>query len=113
MIAFIAVTCIFFMASGAWAEQAPQKIIDLANSELASLGTHPTIVGAVKAENAKGKSLADIKAMDAKWKATPGIADYMEALMDSECAAVLLKTQKTTPFYAEVLSWTTRGPMSP
>ena len=38
------------------AEKAPQKVVDLANTTLADLGTDPIIVKAVKKENAKRKS---------------------------------------------------------
>ena len=45
-------------------EKAPQKVVDLANSTLVNLGTDPVIVDAVKAENAKGKTLDEIKALN-------------------------------------------------
>jgi hypothetical protein len=79
-----------FLVAGfnvAYAEKAPQKVIDLANGELAKVGTDPVIVNAVKAENGKGKTLDQIKEKDKKWKATAGIADYMKALMDSRSVA--------------------------
>ena len=38
-------------------EKAPQKVVGLAHTRLAVLGTDPVIVEAVKAENAKGKTL--------------------------------------------------------
>ena len=66
-----------------FAEAAPQNVIDLANSKLAAIGTDAVLVDAVKAENAKGKSMADIEAMDTKWKGDAGVADYMKAMMDS------------------------------
>jgi hypothetical protein len=84
------------------AEKAPEKIINLAHSNLVKLGTDPTIVKAVMAENNKGKSLAQIQEMDKKWKATPGIVDYMQALMDSECGQHLRKVQESTSYYAEI-----------
>jgi hypothetical protein len=65
------------------AEKAPQEVYDLANSRLANLGKSMLIVEAVKAQNAKGMSLASIKEMDEKWKNTAGIADFMKVLMDS------------------------------
>jgi len=84
LFAIIALFC--FAATAAWAgEKAPQKVIDLANTTLAPYGTDPVIVKAVKDENAKGKTMAQIKEMDAKWMATPGVADNMKALMTSEC----------------------------
>ena len=68
-----------FLLSGASnlsaAEKAPQKVIDLANSVLASIGTDPIIIDAVKAENTKGKTLDQIKDMDQKWRAHAGIDD--------------------------------------
>lgn len=83
-------------------EKVPQGIVDLANSTLAKFGTDPIIVGAVKTENAKGKTLAQIQELDKKWMATPGIADYMKALMDNECGKYLRKIQASAPYYAEI-----------
>lgn len=84
------------------AEKAPQKIIDLGNTTLVAFGTDPVIVNAVKAENAKGKKLDQVKAQDAKWMADAGVADYMKALMDSECGKHLREIQKSAPYYAEI-----------
>lgn len=86
----------------AFAETAPPKVVDLANSTLAAFGTDPIIVAAVKAENAKGKTLEQIKAQDAKWMADAGVAAYMKALMDSECGKYLRKIQTSAPYYAEI-----------
>ena len=91
------------------AEKAPQKVIDLTNSTLAQLGTDPAIIKAVKDENAKRKTLSQIKDMDKKWKATPGIADYMKAMMDSECGKHLRNIQKGAPYYAEIFVMDNQG----
>lgn len=90
-------------------EKAPQKIYDLASSTLAAVGTNPIVVEAVKAENAKGKSLEDIKAMDAKWKDHAGIADYMQAIMDSDCAEHVRTIQNQTAYYAEIFVMDNQG----
>ena len=89
------VVTLFFILTCGWAiaEEAPQKVKDLATSTLAKLGSDPVIVAAVKAENAKGKTLDQIKSMDGKWKATAGIVDYMKALMDSDCGQHLRQIQ--------------------
>ena len=84
------------------AEKAPQAIVDLANSTLVKYGTDPIIVKAVKAENAKGKTLAQIQELDKKWMATPGVVDYMKALMENECGAYLHKIQQSAPYFAEI-----------
>jgi hypothetical protein len=92
---------LFCTFSAALAEEAPQKIKDMAQ-KLAAYGKEPIIVAAVKAENAKGKTLDQIKALDTKWMATPGVADYMKALMESECGKFLRTLQKSAPYYAEI-----------
>ena len=91
------------------AEQAPQKVIDLANSTLAGIGTDPVIVKAIKDENAKGKTLTQIQDMDKTWKSTPGIADYMQALMDSDCGKHLRKIQNGSSYYAEIFVMDNQG----
>jgi len=101
-----------FLVAGfnlALAEKAPQKVIDLANGELAKVGTDPVIVNAVKAENGKGKTLVQIKEKDKKWKATAGIVDYMQALMDSECGKHIVGIQNSSEFYAEIFVMDNQG----
>ena len=97
------------LASFAFAEPAPQKIIDLANSQLAAYGTDPIIVAAVKAENAKGKTLAQIKEMDAKWMATPGVDDFMKSLMESEAGKHLVAIRTAHPYIAEIFVMDDQG----
>jgi hypothetical protein len=93
----------------AYAEKAPQKVLDLANTTMAAFGTDPIIVNAVKAENAKGKTLDQIKAEDTKWQADAGLADYMKALIDSECGKYLRKVQESGPYYAEIFVTDNQG----
>ena len=107
----IIVTTLFVMAAttGAHAEKAPQKVFDLANAKLAAIGTDPVIVAAVKAENAKGKTLDQIQAKDKEWKATAGIADYMKAIMESECAKHIAGIQNGASYYAEIFVMDNQG----
>jgi len=90
-------------------EKAPAKVVELAHSRLAALGTNPIIVEAVRAENSKAKSLAQIQAMDEKWRATPGIADFMNILMESDCARFLRDLQGSSSFYAEIFVMDNQG----
>lgn len=90
-------------------EKAPQKVVELANSKLAALGTDPVIVRAVKEENSKAKTLDQIKDMDKKWKAHAGIADYMKAIMDSKCGKHLAGLQNSAPYYAEIFVMDNQG----
>ncbi|RJQ68217.1 MAG: hypothetical protein C4519_23455 [Desulfobacteraceae bacterium] len=91
------------------AEEAPQKVKALAVSKLADYGKHPVIIRAVQAENAKGKSLDQIKAIDEKWRATPGLAENMKALMESECGRFLQSLQNTTPYFSEIFVMDNQG----
>ncbi len=94
----------------AWGgEKAPQKVMDLANTTLAKVGTDPVIIKAVKEANDKGQTMDQINAMDAKWKAHAGIADYMKAIMESECAKQLRTIQNGAPYYAEIFVMDNQG----
>jgi hypothetical protein len=112
-ILFLLVLCMVFVAGGLGAavaaEKAPQKVVDLANSSLIKMGADPIIVDAVKAENAKGKTLAQIQEMDKKWMAHAGVADYMKALMESPCGTHLRQIQKSVPYYAEMFVMDNQG----
>ncbi len=90
-------------------EKAPPKVVNLAYSKLVKLATDPIIVKAVKAENAKAKTLAQIKDMDRKWKAISGTTSYMKALMDSPCGKHLMSVQKSAPYYAEIFVMDNHG----
>lgn len=91
------------------AEQAPAKVIELANATLADIGKDPVIVKAVKDQNAKAMTLDQIKAKDNEWKNTPGIADYMKAIMESECGRHLRGIQESESFYAEIFVMDNQG----
>ncbi len=84
------------------AEKAPQKVVDLAYSTLVSLGSDSIIVKAVRDENARGKTIAGVKALDKTWKAIPGVVDFMKALMVSDCGKHLRHIQDSSPHYAEI-----------
>ena len=90
-------------------EKASAQVVAFAQSKLAPLGSDPIIIEAVKAANAKGKTLAQIQEMDAKWKKTAGLADYMQAMMDSACGKRLLAIQETGEFYSEIFVMDNQG----
>ncbi|MCB2181783.1 MAG: hypothetical protein KQH63_07150 [Desulfobulbaceae bacterium] len=108
LISSIVVTAVFSFNIAA-AEQAPQKIVDLANTTLSGMGSDPVIVKAVKAENAKGKSLKQIQELDDKWKNTPGISDFMNVFLENDCAKHLRVIQNSTPYYAEIFVMDNQG----
>lgn len=93
----------------ALAEEAPKKIKDLAYSKLAEFGKDPVIVKAVAAENAKGKTLDQIKKKDKLWRETVGIDNFMKAIMEGECGQHLRGIQKSETFYAEIFVMDNQG----
>ena len=97
LVLLLTIAMIFTVASLAIAEEAPQKIKDLAKEKLAAYGNDPVIVKAVLAQNAKGNTLETIKAEDQKWRDHAGIADYMKALMENECGQHLRSIQNSAP----------------
>lgn len=90
------------------AEEVPQKVKDLA-PKLAEIGSDPVIVSAVKAANAENKTLDQIKATDDKWRSEAGIADYMQALMDSECGKHLADIKEGAEYYTEMFVMDNQG----
>ncbi len=102
IIALVAISMVIAFGAVYAKEKAPASVVEFAHSTLVKMGSDPVIVKAVKAENAKGKTLDQIKSMDKKWKATPGVADYMDALMTSECGGHLRQIQKREAYYAKI-----------
>lgn len=91
------------------AEKPPQKVIDLANTTFIKWSTDSVIVKAVQEENGKNKTMDQIKEMDKKWQATPGIVDYMKALIDSPCGKHLLALQNKYKYIAEIFVMDNQG----
>lgn len=90
-------------------EKAPPEVMALARGELAQLGADPVLVEAVKVENAKGKTLDQIKERDKKWMATAGMDDFMKAIQGNAAAKRLLDIQKSAPYFAEMFLTDNQG----
>jgi len=103
---FISIICAIFAAAGVMTayggENAPDKVKNLAETVLAEIGTDSVIVSAVKAENAKKKTLEKIKEIDEKWSNTIGVDDFMDAMMSSACSERLNQIKKRNDYYEEI-----------
>ena len=106
---YATVALILCLSSVAWAEKAPQKIYDLAASKLAAYGLAAEIVAAVKAANATGQSLAQIKSRDEIWKATAGLDDFMKAIQGNPCSSYLRTLTSEQDYYAEIFVMDNQG----
>ncbi|UCF31847.1 MAG: hypothetical protein JSV26_05435, partial [bacterium] len=106
----IAVAIVFGMTLIFGTAGADEKALNFfANTELAKIGHDKVIVKAVKDQNKKGMSLADIKAMDNKWKAEEGLADYMQDIMYGGCGPHIREIWRNTGYLAEIFVMDNQG----
>jgi len=85
-----------------WAETPLQKVTHYARTKLTQMAADKIVVEAVKAENAKGKTLDQIKKTDEKWMATSGIDDFMKGMMTSSTGKHLIAIRDKYPFLREI-----------
>jgi hypothetical protein len=90
------------------AEKAPDSVNKLAD-ELRTWGENPTLIAAVKEQNAKQQTLDAIKARDATWRKTSGIDDFMKPLMENAAAKELAKLEKSKPYFFELFLMDNQG----
>jgi hypothetical protein len=90
------------------AEEAPDTVKKLAEG-LKGWGENPTLVAAVKEQNAKQQTLDAIKSRDATWRKTSGIDDFMKPLMENEAAKELIRLEKSKPYYFELFLMDNQG----
>lgn len=109
VLVFMGIYVLFGMNLVHAGEKAPQAVVDLALSKLAAHGRDQVIVDAVRHKNELAQTLVEIQMMDKKWRAHPGIADYMQALMDSGCANHLRQIQGSAPYFAEIFVMDNQG----
>jgi cell fate (sporulation/competence/biofilm development) regulator YmcA (YheA/YmcA/DUF963 family) len=105
---FVGIALLFGFQT-AVAEQASKQVVDLGNSAIAAFGTDPVLVRAVKQENARTKTLDQIKALDQRWVNTPGIADFMKGVLSNATADYLKDIQKQEVYYAEIFLMDNQG----
>ncbi|MCB1761072.1 MAG: PDC sensor domain-containing protein [Gammaproteobacteria bacterium] len=108
LVKIVAVGAVALFASLAIAEKAPESVERLAPT-LKAWGENPILVAAVKAQNAKGASLDQIKQRDATWRATSGIDDFMKSLLENEAAKELLKLESSKPYLFELFLMDDQG----
>lgn len=90
------------------AEAIPKAVHDLVPT-LQGWGNNPALVAAVKAQNSKGISLADIKSKDEKWIKTTGVDAGMKALMSNSAATELKKLESSQPYFLELFLMDNQG----
>ncbi|MBN2428066.1 MAG: cache domain-containing protein [Deltaproteobacteria bacterium] len=109
---FSALVFVLMSSAVAFAGPAPQKVIDLANSQLAALGMDAEVVKAVNAQNAEGKTMKEIKKIDNRWiddQGTGGTPALMPGLMSNDCAKQLYNLMEQNAFITEIFVTDNQG----
>lgn len=98
----------FLIVGPVQAEDAPAAVKNLV-PELQSWGSNAALVAAVKAQNASGMSLEEIKKKDAEWMATSGVSDFMQSVMNNAAAQELKRLEASKPYFTEVFLMDNQG----
>ncbi|MBN2427818.1 MAG: hypothetical protein JXK94_05755 [Deltaproteobacteria bacterium] len=104
-VALFAAVLLVFLAGSALAEPAPQKVVDLANTTLADLGSDKVVVSSVREINGEGRTLAEIKKIDEEWIAAKKAGQkipLMDELMSNNCAKRLNEMMAEHAFITEI-----------
>ena len=108
-----AFAALFFVLVGginfSFAEAPPQELVALANGKLAEIGRDPVIVAAVKAENAKNKTLEFILNRDREWIASQTLQPYMQELINSPTGRHLSNIFYSTQYFMEIFVMDNQG----
>ena len=98
----------FWAAVPVVAEEVPaavQQIVPM----LQEWGTHPTLVEAVRQQNALARPLDEIKRMDVEWMAESGVTSFMEGLLSNEAAQELKRLEQSKPYFTELFLMDNQG----
>jgi len=90
------------------AQEVPAAIKSIA-PKLSKIAASPSLVAAVKAQNAKNVSLDKIKELDSKWSETSGLDDFMKQVLASTASEYLKKVRKENSFIVEAFAMDNKG----
>ena len=92
----------------AMADSIPPQIKDILPT-LQKWGQDSALVSAVSEQNKTALTIANIQLRDTEWRATDGVDEQMQSMMDSSAAKRLLELQKTQPYFFEVFLMDNQG----
>jgi hypothetical protein len=93
------------LATGALAPAIAEELPDAVKALVPSLqpwGTNAVLIQAVREQNALGRSLDEIKRLDADWMAASGITPVMQAMLENPAAKELQRLEQTRPYFYEL-----------
>ncbi len=79
----------------------PSALVNEIETLQEAWGKNPDIISAVKQHNAQNISLDEIKSLDQRWRATPGLASFMMPYFDNPAVDTLSSLESDADFVLE------------
>ena len=99
----------FGQAAAPSAGDVPNTLAAYAQNVLVKVAQGPSVTQYIEAQNARRVRVEDLKALDAKWAAAPGVEGYMWDLMRNRLAWDLVNFQYQHKFIMEAFAMDARG----
>lgn len=90
-------------------ERVPKSMIRFAETELARFASKQEIVNAIQRQNARGRTIDEIKAIDTAWTAYDGINRFMMDMISNDCALELWNFQIDHSYVLEIFAMDNQG----
>jgi hypothetical protein len=105
-----ALLALFCLAAPAWGQnEVPKTLIAYTENVLAPYAGTAPITRYIAAQNAQKASVEKLKALDARWKASPNVEPYMWDLMRNALAFELVGFQYRNKFIVEAFAMNAQG----
>jgi hypothetical protein len=102
-------TAAFGQTAAPAASDVPNTLAAYAQKVLVRVAQAPSITQYIEAQNARRVRVEDLKALDARWAAAPGVEGYMWDLMRNRLAWDLVNFQYQHKFITEAFAMDARG----
>ncbi len=100
---------LFGQAAAQATGDAPNSLVEYTQGVLARLARSPSIIKYLEGQNGRRVTIAQLKALDAKWKAAPGVESFMWDLLRNKLAWELVDFQYRNKFIVEIFAMDSRG----
>jgi hypothetical protein len=90
-------------------ERIPKSMVQFAETELTRFASKPEIVDAIQRQNARGRTIDEIKAIDTAWISYDGINRFMMDMISNDCALELWNFQIDHSYILEIFAMDNQG----
>lgn len=89
------------VSSTAYADELPAAVHQEIKVLQNTWATNPVLIEAIKKQNARNVSLAEIKKLDEKWRATSGLGQFMVPYLDNPAVEELARLEEAAGYVME------------